>query len=170
MAVGIRSTSSFGSYGMGINKTGEIARTAWNKAHPDFIGTDNGTVGFDWKGFDESQGYTYVNGKVTGSGKNGYETKAERQERMDKRDKAWAKISGAIVKEKNLSQNSARNEELYRSTRSKTLGTLKNAKLSPQAKIAKANEKAKRTVTEKENAQIAAIAKKYGVRTHTTSY
>ena len=170
MAVGIRSTSSFGSYGMGINKTGEIARTAWNKAHPDFIGTRNGTVGFDWKGFDEANGYTYIGGKVTGSGKKGFETAKERRERMDKRDKAWAKISGSIVKNKNLAQNSERNEELYRSTRSKTLGSLKNAKLSPQAKIAVANNRARRAVTEKENSQIATIAKKYGVRTHTVAY
>lgn len=170
MAVGIRSTSKMGSYGAGINKTGEIARGAWGKAHPDFIGTDNGTVGFDWKGFDEANGYSYKGGKVVGSGKGGYETASERAERMDKRDKAWTKISNSITTDKNLKQNSGASEKLYRDTRRSELGKLRTAKLSPQAKIAKANAAARKAVTEKENARIAEIAKKFGVRAHTTSY
>jgi len=171
MAVGIRSGASTGSYGssianlnpdMGVRQARigglitTIATTAQERM-PDFIGGEQGTVYFDWKAVDEANGYDYgANGKVLGSSKRGYETAAERERRLADRRKVWSRFVNNIKGSANRVQRQNNSLPMYTSRYNKAI---RAGKTPAQAAVI-----ARRHVNEKEQNEIARIAKKSGLK------
>lgn len=169
MAVGIRSGASTGSYGSTLQnlytdagargaRIGgmvESVRLAGN-GMPDFIGGEQGTIYFDWKAVDEANGYDYgANGKVLGSSKKGYETRAEKEKRLDDRRKTWAKfvnnVKGISNRAQARNQGRAMYDKAYRDA-------IKAGKSPAQARVA-----ARRYVNTKEQNAIIKAARKSGL-------
>lgn len=152
MAVGVRSQASTGSYGAGVNSTLAVGRLA----QPDFFGGRQGSVYIDYRKTDEANGYKFdKNGRALGSGKNGYETAAERAERMMKREASVRKFTNAIRGSANQKQYQGNNRATYNKAYQEAI----DRGLSPrQAAVV-----ARRTVNQREQERLTRAAKKAGV-------
>ena len=170
MAVGIRSGASTGSYGStlqnlnpdagarGITAGGRMIATVRTigKNMPDFIGGEQGTIYFNWKAVDEANGYDYAaNGKVLGSSKKGYETKAEKERRIEDRRKAWEKFANNVKGIGNRIQSRNQGRAMYETAYRQAI---KDGKTPAQARVA-----ARRHVNEKEQNAIIKAARKSGL-------
>ena len=162
MAVGIRANARTGSYGAGQNASLELGRVA----QPDFFGGRQGTVYIDYRATDEANGYKFdKNGKVFGSGRNGYETKAEQAKRMADREKSMRTFTNAVRGSANANQYKNNNKASYDKAYNKALNALakKNGGRVTKAIERKAAVTARRTVNQREQERLRTAAKKAGV-------
>ena len=160
MAVGIRSSSSTGSYGSTQNN---LRATAFQ---PDFFGGRQGTMYVDYRAIDEANGFEFdERGRVLGSSKNGFETSTERADRMAKREKVVRDFSNSLRGSGNLKQYRDNNQATYERVFNETYNRARNRdKMTPSRARKRAEIAARRAVNQREQARLERVAKNTGMK------
>lgn len=159
MAVGIRSLSSTGSYGSTQNS---LRASAFQ---PDFFGGRQGTMYVDYRAIDEANGYDFDrNGRALGSGKNGYETRAERAERMGKREKVVRDFTNSLRGSGNMKQYKDNNQASYDKAYREAYDRARARGQSPSRARRTASVTARRVVNQREQARLRRVAEKTGMK------
>ena len=159
MAVGIRSLSSTGSYG---STQSSLRASAFQ---PDFFGGRQGTMYVDYRAIDKANGYEVgENGRVLGSGKSGYETRAERAERMAKRERVVRSFTSSLRGSGNMKQYRDNNRATYDKAYREAYERARSRGLTPSKARQRAAVTARRTVNAREQARLRRVAEKTGMR------